>query len=93
MKKRIIIAVTALLLSPVVGYLSGFIPVWFDSSTRETVGVTTYKGFPIPFYRSADGISIMGGWMPTNFTLNLATWAILLPAISLYIYERRTKKK
>lgn len=93
MPTRIIIAVAALLLSPVVGYLSGFIPVWVDFSTRETVGVTLYRGFPIPFYKSADGLSIMGGWLPGNFSLNLGAWAILLPTVSLLIYERRKKKR
>jgi hypothetical protein len=92
MKTRIRIAIYALLLSPVVGSFSGLIPIWIDSSTRETVGVTIYKGFPIPFYQSAEGISIMGGWMPIDFILNLATWAVLLPASSLYIFERLKKR-
>jgi len=73
----------AALAAPVVAYLTGFFTVWVSNAHEQTVGSISFKGFPIPFYEAAPGISIMGGWHPQLLCLNIVAWEVILLTLAI----------
>ncbi len=82
-----IVIMGALLGACVVSYFSGFISVHEDVSTKETVGITHFNGFPIWFYEQAPGISVFSAWHFERFMWNTVLWAVLFSVFVFWIWR------
>jgi len=82
-------------LAYVITHLSAFIVVGHDHSEEATVGIITFRGFPVWFIEQAPGISIMSSWHFDRFQINLGVWfaILLLTATAIHIMIRRRKMK
>jgi len=90
---RLICILTAVILAPVISYLTGYITMRIDTSTEATVGVTCFKGFPVWFYEQAAGISLIGGWHPQRFILNTVSWFSFFLIVFWIVAVSRNKKR
>lgn len=85
---------TAVIAAPVISYLTGFVTLWIEDSTVDTVGSTRFKGLPIWFYEQAPGISILSGWHPWRFLWNSIAWLafFLLIRFAVVTFKKRRCK-
>ena len=65
----------------VTSYCTGFITIAKDYSQEATVGVISYKGFPVWFCEAASGISAISGWHPERVYINWYVWTIIFVII------------
>jgi len=70
--------ICAVLLGPVASYFSGLIKIASSDAELQTIGLISYRGFPIWFYEQAPGLSIMSGWHFDRLYWNTAAWIVSL---------------
>lgn len=84
-----------IVLSPVVSYLTGIVIAGHDSSQLDTVGDIQLHGFPVWFYESAPGYSILRGWHFDRFLINTCVFGLLLALLVYFggrVVNRRTSR-
>ena len=77
-----LVIIAIILLAPVFSYFSGLIVVDNDLTQLDTVGEIRLAGFPVWFYASAPGYSMMYGWHLDRLLLNTVCWAGFLSVIA-----------
>jgi len=79
--------------SAVLAGLSCFIPVWVDFSVKamNTIGKTTYYGFPIPVRSVASGGGSLDN-LVTGLILNIIFWAGAVAWLDLRLFKGKDRK-
>ncbi len=86
--------VGTLLAAPFVCSLSGAVTVGIGEATKETVGITRFRGYPSWFYEQAPGISIMGSWHFDRFALNLVFWVVFLQLLlAVLVWRMKARRR
>ena len=77
-----LVAMAVVLLATVCSCFSGMVVVDHDLTQLDTVGEIRLAGFPVWFYASAPGYSMMYGWHLDRLLLNTVCWAGFLFVIA-----------
>ena len=70
---------------------SGFVTVAKDYTTEETVGITSFQGFPVWYNQDAPGIRI--GLIPNRIFANWCAWTTVFILVCCRLYFVRTKSR
>jgi len=87
----VLLAILCLFDGCVASYCSGFVTVAKDYTTEETVGITSFQGFPVWFDQAAPGIRI--GLIPNRIFANWCVWTTVFMLICFGLYFMRTKSR
>ena len=85
----VLLAILCLFNGCIASYCSGVVTVAKDYTTEATVGITSFKGFPIWFNQDAPGIRI--GLIPNRIFANWCAWTVVFMLICCSLYYMRTK--
>jgi len=91
MKKALQIAIVALL-AIVISKVSGLIRCATDTKEKETIGVQSHWGFPVPWRTTAPGLA----WARTDvcrFGLNTASWFCVIDCVWIGVKRARQLKR
>jgi len=77
----------------VTAYFSAAIVMGKNLSEEATVGIITYRGFPVWFLSEAPGISIMSSWHFNRFLINIFIWFLIFLSIATVTHIRIGKRK
>jgi hypothetical protein len=81
---RLLVAmVVALLIGPVLCFLSGWIEMGQDFSQEDTVGVITRTGFPVWYKEYAPGFSVVDGMHFDRLDINTGIWTVTVFVLAL----------
>ena len=75
----------------VVSYFSGNVTIAKDYTTEETVGITSFRGFPIWYDQAAPGIRI--GLIPNRIFANWCVWTTVFLLFCCGLYYMKTKSR
>jgi len=77
----------------VASYCSGIVTVAKDYTQTETVGIISYRGFPVWFQRTAPGLRYMALAFRNRIFANWCVWTTVFLFMCCSLYFKRAKRK
>ena len=87
----VLLAILCLFNGCVASYCSGVVTISKDYTTEATVGVTSFKGFPVWFNQAAPGIRI--GLIPNRIFANWCVWTTVFMLVCCGLCFMGTKSR